>query len=284
MLNIVEKLVVKLADFSQNSAEEFSAACQFLLTRPTRKLLLSALEDNSCLDSCSQMLAAGDVPASSLAELMDRHNLADIHRCVGITRLHASMSSLFGRMDEEYYWLHTITAAETYLLLKRYSAADGKEVQSKIYLACLLHDFGLVLLSNYFSSFYDQVIALSNQKNLFIEEAEKAVYKTEHGEVGASILEHLGLPLEVTAPIRHHHLVQKASPAQLRAAKILHLADALSNFLNPGEGTMVTNTIFYDTAWDDYLLDIEQVPQILEQLNITYQRTQHAVKVLQAKR
>ena len=93
-----------------------------------------------------------------------------------------------------------------------------------IYTAALLHDVGKVILNRPLHRAMIENRESAGKKNLL--EMEHLYLHTDHAKVGMFLLEHWGLPAEITVPVGFHHDFDKAL-IHKDSTRIVHLANAL---------------------------------------------------------
>lgn len=94
-------------------------------------------------------------------------------------------------------------------------------------IAALLHDLGRMLLIQYFSDQYKNVIQLAEQKSVQWLTAERQIFGTSHAEIGAYLLGLWGLPDSVIEGIAFHHEPGRMDEEHWNICGILHIADRI---------------------------------------------------------
>lgn len=103
--------------------------------------------------------------------------------------------------------------------------------KANIELSGLLHDVGkFVLLAVAGKEEYSVVRSVAQQCSLHLWQAEKLVWNVCHCEVGALMLDRMGLPLEIVSSVLFHHQPRKEQMAVESPAILLHLSDAIDHF------------------------------------------------------
>ncbi len=150
----------------------------------------------------------------------------------------AHARALFGPAQEGYglpagaLWLHSVgVAVASQLLARRVQLAQT----GLVFTAGLLHDCGKVVLNEFVSREYAEIVQrVSTQRRTFAE-AEREVLGFTHAEVGARLAEVWSLPERLVACIRYHHDPENA-PATDALVDAVHLADAVCILLGIGMG------------------------------------------------
>lgn len=157
-------------------------------------------------------------------------------------------------------WLHSIAcgiAGE--LLAKRIGASES--FMERVYLACLLHDIGKIVLDLYTK------IEVEHFKNIIKENPEWSFMQVEwlvlgvdHGLVGAELLKRWEFPEDVVFSVRAHH--DDSLMVQRKLSAIVALANAIANLIGFYSGI----DSFYYSLHDDLLKFLGIKPDELEKL------------------
>jgi len=157
-------------------------------------------------------------------------------------------------------WLHSIAcgiAGE--LLAKRIGASES--FMERVYLACLLHDIGKIVLDLYTK------IEVEHFKNTIKENPEWTFMQVEwlilgvdHGLVGAELLKRWEFPEDVVFSVRTHH--DDSLMVQRKLSAIVALANAIANLIGFYSGI----DSFYYSLHDDLLKLLGIKPDELEKL------------------
>ena len=118
-----------------------------------------------------------------------------------------------GILDVQKLWKHSLSVAMTMETLARYMPYDRRPADDEIYLSGLLHDIGFLVLDSLDRQLSDQFHSrLASESGCPMEKIE-AELEISHGELGAKLAIHWGLPEPIIAVARYHH-----SPNDERAA------------------------------------------------------------------
>lgn len=129
---------------------------------------------------------------------------------------------------QEAFWRHSLAVAHGAEVVTRHlPAAPAGANLDAVFLAGLLHDLGLLVLSNHYPKHASLVSSHAASTGLPLYEAELAVLGIDHGEIGACLAEYWAFPPETCAPIRFHHRPAAAPAAYRWPAAIIRLADAI---------------------------------------------------------
>ena len=134
--------------------------------------------------------------------------------------------------DRQKFWEHSIACGVAARLL-----ADRLRyrVQGEAFAAGILHDIGKLILSQYFTEEFEQILSLTCDEGLYIGKAEKHVLGVTHAEIGLWLAEKWNLPNKLVTAIAYHH-----KPGSLgqdaELASLIHLADFLCRREKIGDG------------------------------------------------
>ncbi len=102
-------------------------------------------------------------------------------------------------------WAHSLTTAMAADRIARHTTTMDLE-PAVTFTAGLLHDIGKLALNHALTAEAQaEIRRLINDRNLSRSEAEAEVIGTDHGEVGACLLESWRLPAEIVEAVRNHH-------------------------------------------------------------------------------
>ena len=108
-------------------------------------------------------------------------------------------------------------------------------VQGEAFAAGILHDIGKLILSQYFTEEFEQILSLTRDEGLYIGRAEKLVLGVTHTQIGLWLADKWNLPDKLVTAIAYHH-----KPGRLKQdaelASLIHLADFLCRREKIGDG------------------------------------------------
>jgi len=157
-------------------------------------------------------------------------------------------------------WLHSIACGIAGELLARKIGAS-ESFMERVYLACLLHDIGKIVLDLYTK------IEVAHFKNTIKEnpkwtfmQVEWLILGVDHGLVGAELLKRWEFPEDVVFSVRTHH--DDSLMVQRKLSAIVALANAIANLIGFYSGI----DSFYYSLHDDLLKPLGIKPDELEKL------------------
>jgi CheY-like chemotaxis protein/HD-like signal output (HDOD) protein len=109
--------------------------------------------------------------------------------------------------------------------------AGGDEASAAAYLVGLCHDLGEILFHTHFVQEYRQVLEVQAASGRPRPELERLMLGMSHGELVMLILQSIGLPQSIQAPIQAFHAgpLGGGSGASAHLAGVLHLAEIAAN-------------------------------------------------------
>ena len=148
--------------------------------------------------------------------------------------------------DIQQYLVHSLSTA--CLARQLCSLAKGDVEPGDAYIAGLLHDFGKVVLAQFMSDEYQQVMLLSEQHGVSLDQAEREVLGIDHALVGAMLTRRWQFPYELSECIADHH-TRNAAPTLLldcvRVANQISRREKLGDGHNPfRKGERLASTRF----------------------------------------
>jgi putative nucleotidyltransferase with HDIG domain len=119
----------------------------------------------------------------------------------------AAMSRKAGsHLDVHKLWQHSLSVALTMDTLARLMPRERRPADEEIYLAGLLHDIGFMVLDYLDPDLSDRFHArLGDAPGRTVEEVEAEMLETSHGELGAELARHWGLPESIATVLHYHH-------------------------------------------------------------------------------
>lgn len=133
-------------------------------------------------------------------------------------------------VNRQQFWEHSLEVGLAASVLAKHLRKD-LILREEMFLAGLLHDIGVLFLSQTFPEAYRAVLEQCGSPEEALEQ-EQQVFGMTHGEVGARMAEGWNLPAVFAEVMRHHHCPPPESPFFLQTSAV-YLGDRLSYSLNP---------------------------------------------------
>ena len=128
--------------------------------------------------------------------------------------------------DFKGFWRHSIATAACAKVLAR----RMKFNQDYAFTAGLLHDIGRLVLVTSFPELYAQALALRQQRDCELIEAEREVLGIDHVAAGVALAGHWNFSDTMRLAIAHHHDPEQPGAGFL--ATIVHVANAIVHALD----------------------------------------------------
>ena len=136
-------------------------------------------------------------------------------------------SRLFNRED---FWRHSIGTAH---IARALSSLRMELNCEDAYVIGLLHDFGKVILDQFFPDIFRNVLEIAAAKKQPLHEALKENIGIDHAEIGGLIAEYWQLPVPLSNAIRMHHRPQDVEETDY-FVHLAHLANYFCHHNNIG--------------------------------------------------
>jgi HD-like signal output (HDOD) protein len=105
--------------------------------------------------------------------------------------------------DIRNFWQYSLFCGSSARVLAR---RLGYKVVGEAFVAGLMHDLGILIIVEYFSGKFDKIRKLQNEAGFTLIEAEEAVLKSTHGDIGFWFARKWNLPERLCYAIEHHHV------------------------------------------------------------------------------
>lgn len=170
-------------------------------------------------------------------------SLEDAVHLLGTTKVFqlamaAYARTMLGEPQEGYglpagaLWTHSVAVALAARLLARRMRLSQSAL---LFTAGLLHDSGKVVLNEFVSRAYAEIVQRVAEDHVSFCDAEQQVLGYTHSEVGARLAEAWKLPQPIVDCARYHH-EPEALPAPNELVDAVHLADTVALMLGIGGG------------------------------------------------
>lgn len=132
-------------------------------------------------------------------------------------------------------------------------ASKGKVSRELAYTGGLLHDIGKSVISEFLGGATRMIVdRIDSGRNSDYLEAERAILRTDHCNIGAKLAKHWKLPSPLQAVIKHHHKPALAEPGDVPLAYVVHLGDMLA--MMSGSGTGADSMMYHiDKGYEEYI-------------------------------
>ena len=161
------------------------------------------------------------------------------------------------------------------MLCKSIAKKAKFEKVENAYIAGLLRDIGKLVLNQYMTNQYKEVVNKVEVEKVTFLEAEESILGFNHAEIGAKIAEKWNLPSELVESIAFHHTPELA-PNYKEITTIVHIADAIVMMMGIGLGLDGLAYTFAPDALSSLGLtesDVEEIISDSTQIIIDIQNT-----------
>jgi HD-like signal output (HDOD) protein len=123
-------------------------------------------------------------------------------------------------------WKHSLA---TGLVAKQIAqlAHTGPPMADEAFIAGLLHDLGILMLSVNLPTQYQEATRLAKEQSIALWKAEEQVFGATHADVGAYLLGLWALPVPIVEAVALHHYPLKSIHCNFSPLTAVHVANAL---------------------------------------------------------
>lgn len=214
---------------------------------------------------------------SSISDAAMRLGLTQIKSvAIGIATVSAFTKPSEGELKARDLWTHSITIASVMRTMAKHMPARIRPMEDQIFLAGLLHDIGYNVLNFIAKDLSDTLHErLRTTSEASLLEIEHELLGTDHGEIGAQLGIHWGLPAEIITVMRHHHMPDTMGPdINQSLARLVNVAEKMLPDLAMVEHSAQEIT---EQEWVKLGIDPREVDTIAEEVEaIAKQVTQLA--------
>jgi HD-like signal output (HDOD) protein/DNA-binding NarL/FixJ family response regulator/anti-anti-sigma regulatory factor len=138
---------------------------------------------------------------------------------------HDEKSVGFNRIE---FWYHCLAGG----IIAEQLARRGRHPQPETaFLAGLLHDFGTILLDEFFNAFFVAILRETTQSKCSFIEMERRMWGMTHNDVVARLFKEWNLPAEIIAAIEGHHTFTHECRLPLNDQDTLTAAVGMGNII-----------------------------------------------------
>lgn len=166
-------------------------------------------------------------------------------------------------MEKGMLWQHSIACATACRLIAKQIKYPNPE---EAYISGLIHDIGKLMLDQYASDLFKQIITLTTTSEIPFDIAEKEILGFDHAQIGGKIAENWNFPITLVEAISHHHQPEEAKQNQT-LTYIVHLADTITEMIGIGIGNDSLKYAFQPDTLTILNLGEELVQSLILQLS-----------------
>ena len=148
--------------------------------------------------------------------------------------------------DREKFWLHSIGTSQ---IARSLAQKLGLNFHGEEFVASLIHDIGKIILDQFFTDTFVQILKESHDQGIPSLELEKQFMGATHAQIGALLLERWKFPHSIIRAVGYHH-----NPIAVDANKDLvatiRLADVMCELWGIGfDEDIKAVDLYSDSGW-----------------------------------
>lgn len=172
-------------------------------------------------------------------------------------------------IDMASFWRHSVYCG----VIARLLAGRCRVLHSeRLFVAGLLHDVGRLVMISRIPDLVQVMHFRARQAQEPMFEAEREVFDTDHGEVGAELMKLWRLPASLQSAAAYHHEPQRAPDYALEAA-LIHIADGLAHLAELGSSNLQDVGPISTFAWELTQLSPAVVESVLQEARAQFLET-----------
>jgi HD-like signal output (HDOD) protein len=143
------------------------------------------------------------------------------------------------------FWYHSLAVA---VISERFAKQAGIQGVEEVFVAGLLHDFGILLLDEFFPELFEPIMKATTEKGGAFPDAVREVIGISHNDVIEKLFEGWNLPRRITTAIMRQmdyaSFKDEADPEQQKMVQIVGMANVIAKAMNLGkECDQIVHTI-----------------------------------------
>ncbi|MFP4013669.1 MAG: HDOD domain-containing protein [Chitinispirillaceae bacterium] len=185
-----------------------------------------------------------------------------------------------GSFDAVRFWEHSAACGVAARMLAR---NNRSRYSGEAFVAGLLHDMGKIILNQYFSS--DFLDVLREAENSDLDSAEKSVLGTGHGQIGSWLAEKWNLPAIIADTIENHHQPWNAKTDASFVATVT-VADLLCHLSETGNSGRLAAPVYDERLWDIFSkagmpIDEPDLEQLQAEFLVEFDKSEAYISLMQ---
>jgi HD-like signal output (HDOD) protein len=205
-------------------------------------------------------------PTVAIGEALMRLGMRELKRLAIATAVFEEFRD-FGRVDEQRFWVHSLSVALTSRAITQFTRAQvSASAQDAAFTAGLLHDLGSLVLHDLFPDACNALTLELEERGGLACDLEREHWGIDHGEAGAILAERWSLPSPIVEVIRYHHRPWQSSATHRELVQLVHMANFICTNQGYGRREGGFPDSFDHSAWDALGLQLEQVPEIISKV------------------
>ena len=215
---------------------------------------------------------------SSINESISRIGITRMRDMVLSVSLLKKFRNLKG-IDFEQFWNHCLSVGLASEVIGKRAHARGVDTEH-LYTAGLLHKVGILLLAQNFPDQYQLVLDEVAKEEKDLWELEKSIIGVTHNEASHFVFDNWQFPEEVSKTALYYNDPASAPEDVRPIVYVVHIANFAC--LNQGIGVGIERfpVSFYDEAWNAMELEVEDIPDLLEEVNVLRERARDILEAV----
>ncbi|MGE5314488.1 MAG: HDOD domain-containing protein [Acidobacteriota bacterium] len=175
--------------------------------------------------------------------------------------------------DMESFWRHSIACGAAARTLAGYRRESNIE---RFFVAGILHDLGRLVIFGKVPEQAREAIAMANEKNMPLYQAERTVLGFDHALVGRALLQLWKLPNNLVDVVSYHH-APSGSLSFPNETAIIHIADIFAHALGLGSSGERSVPSFSPEAWELMGVQTSIIPSVIKEVERQYDEAIYAI-------
>lgn len=176
------------------------------------------------------------------------------------------------------FWKHSLSVAFGAQVVETMSTGMPKPSE-ETYMCGLLHDLGILLLDQFLSDHYPNVLEEASKFEKELYEIEQEILGIDHAQVGAILMERWQLPTIICDAVSNQYTPCAEGQENPVITKSVHIANFACNNQEITNGIESLSNKFSQIAWFDMNLSVSHIPMIIDTVNT---KLRHANAILSA--
>jgi HD-like signal output (HDOD) protein len=168
---------------------------------------------------------------TSVLNAVQRVGLREVRAICVVLAVIEAFKGAEGAFNLRQFWDHSAAVGRVGQMLCRRVGLNGGVEADDVYVAGLLHDVGILLMSQFFPDLLADILAALSDSETPLWTIEQRVLGMTHGEIGGRLIERWSLPASISICVSAHHAPENAPEDHRQACQILHASETLCTSL-----------------------------------------------------
>jgi len=188
--------------------------------------------------------------------------------------IQSSPQSSKGRpFNMEKFWKHCIGVGVSARVLAQHIDGLPKDIRQSTFTAGLVHDIGKLVMLQLFEDDFARAMDVCRMEKCNLLSAEKIIFDFNHCDAGSYLLDIWNMPRNMVKAVELHHSPEDLviEDESFLFVALVHIADALTHFLEIGSGGDPFIPEVSEQAWRTLAIPEKDVPRVLNTIQQAYQ-------------